>query len=595
VALNPVLVTDTLPEGFQYVYASPLPASFSADNRTINWTLGPIAPGASSIIWLNTSVGAVENGTYYNDVTAVGVPPNGFDVSDSDTAQIGIYAPAINVIKTVFPNNITVGDNATFTLNISNSGSVNITVDVADTLSPFTTFRGAAVPPTSIIGQQVVWENLATIVPGGFYVLRYNATSFLPGAFENNATATGVPPNGYSVRDNDSAIFRAYPESKPPERQDRDMALNISPLCPGDKMVFETSREGGIAVQNAELRIILDNPPYFYTVSTISTDSAGRAEIALSENSSYVVQARKTGYNPIDTAFDFSTCSAVPMCTSDQDCPAPQACVDFVCAPVLCACGQIINHTCSQYECCSDAECGAGEVCKDHACVATFECARDADCPSSKYCDIAAGQSGGSCKDVSGACGQIIGHRFAPYNYECGSESGCSGCAEGFACMDHKCVQFGIACPTTGIVSDKVICALIEKGQPCAGCDYVVTDPSGNRSRGKTDEDGNLGLLLALEGAYKVSIISGGQTVKEVLVQAIPKSPAQEPQNPTPLLDSTGMFWILAILLFLIGLVYWRRRKKKGRKSLAAMLLPLFVRTGLQAKSKRKQKRSKRG
>ncbi len=58
-------------------------------------------------------------------------------------------------------------------------------------------------------------------------------------------------------------------------------------------------------------------------------------------------------------------------CTSDSDCPNDRYCQPtHTCALVQCVCGQVSNHVCNKFECCSDSACSDGKVCKSNTCVA---------------------------------------------------------------------------------------------------------------------------------------------------------------------------------------------------------------------------------
>lgn len=63
-------------------------------------------------------------------------------------------------------------------------------------------------------------------------------------------------------------------------------------------------------------------------------------------------------------------------CSSDDECPTDQACVESACAAPACACGTVQNHQCRAYACCSDAQCGGGSSCNDdiHQCIQASAC-----------------------------------------------------------------------------------------------------------------------------------------------------------------------------------------------------------------------------
>jgi hypothetical protein len=283
------------------------------------------------------------------------------------------------------------------------------------------------------------------------------------------------------------------------------------------------------------------------------------------------VKVTKSGYSKktiTDSLMDCEQC-APETCVDDTDCPDNEQCLDGDCVPVPCECGSVQNHQCVEYACCSDSDCGPNEVCVDNSCQEKppeVECDSDADCPSAQYCDIPTGQDSGTCEDVQpGDCGEIKDHQFVPYGYECGSELGCPSCPSGYVCYNHGCIQSDITCPSTGIVGDENTCSASEDGEPCANCDYVVTDPGGNNFTGKTDEDGNFDLPLNLEGIYKVALLKNGTVVKIIEVKAFPQGQPDEGEKPTAGAPDSGPLIgiLLLLLLIVLGIIYWRRRGQK--------------------------------
>ena len=177
----------------------------------MNWTdVGPLAPGSSTLILLNsTAASNISNGTYYNAVSVTGTPPNGDNVSDSDTAEIGVFAPAINIVKTVSPSATDMGGLVTYALNISNTGATNLTLTVVDVLPPYANFGASSIAPTNISNRTITWANITVLALNGYYSINYTVIPLVPDTFANNVTAAGAPPNGNSVNDTDSASFAA--------------------------------------------------------------------------------------------------------------------------------------------------------------------------------------------------------------------------------------------------------------------------------------------------------------------------------------------------------------------------------------------------
>jgi parallel beta-helix repeat protein len=280
---------------------------------------------------------------------------------------------------------------------------------------------------------------------------------------------------------------------------------------------------------------------------------------------SVTVTASKSGFESATRTGDLVACGlcAPPECTTDSDCASAEMCDSSqMCVPVECPNGTVSDHVCNPYECIQDSDCSSGEVCQSHSCVPQPqpECSTDSDCPATQYCDA------GSCKDVqAGACGVVQNHAFVPYGYECGSEAGCPSCPSGELCLNHVCVQNDVTCPSTGMVGEQKTCSATENGNACPDCDFQVTAPDGSKSSGKTDENGNFGLPLTLEGNYQVALLRNGSVVKVISVQSLPQAtPGGEEGKPTAAGgDVMSLVWLLLLVLLVAGaVIYWRRRQK---------------------------------
>jgi uncharacterized repeat protein (TIGR01451 family) len=551
VTLNPVFVTDTLPNGFQYSAANIAPGSISPDNRTMNWTnVGPINPGAYVLIRLNSSVNAgIANGSYTNIVSVIGKPPNGDNVSDSDNPTIGIYVPAINLVKTVLKSQVRIGEKNRFRLNVTNTGSINITITAVDVLPAYLTFIEADVAPTNVSGQTITWANFTVLQPGQSTAINYNVSTTNPDRYYNNATVTGVPPNGNSVNDNDSATFIAF---KTPVEREKTETLSISLYrsCLGNVVTVSS----GKPVQDAEVKLNGD------LLGT--TNSSGQI---IFEGCGFEagVTASKTGFVPGTLTKRLLTCEACVQCTEDADCADNEYCSGNACLPVECDCGSASGHRCEQYACCSDSDCAKGEACAGHACIQKFECANDADCAPAKYCDIAPGAEGGSCRNVTGQCGQIVGHTFVPYNYECGSESGCPSCPQGRVCIQHGCVEGELISPVSGFVGGNVTIKANEEGKTCAFCNVEIVAPDGKKYYGRTDAYGNFNLPLGLTGVYTVNLLKDGTILRSIKINSMPA--AARPEEGLKLTTENLACLAAIVLVAILALVAWKRRKKDRR------------------------------
>ncbi|HEX9924870.1 MAG TPA: hypothetical protein VGD99_19595, partial [Anaerolineae bacterium] len=129
---------------------------------------------------------------FTNSATATGTPPIGDDVSDTDTADVTVINPAIEVQKTPASQTIVSGEDAIFNITVENTGDVDLTdIDVddaqCDSLIQDDDGNGDAVLD---VGES--WTYTCTV-------------DDVSADFTNSATATGTPPIGDDVSDTDTA------------------------------------------------------------------------------------------------------------------------------------------------------------------------------------------------------------------------------------------------------------------------------------------------------------------------------------------------------------------------------------------------------
>src|SRR4030095_5971495 len=174
------------------------------------------------------------------------------------------------------------------------------------------------------------------------------------------------------------------------------------------------------------------------------------------------------------------------------------------------------------------------------------ECTTDLNCKMNEFCNIPPGQSGGSCKEITG-CGTVDNHKLTPY--ECGDGVSCPQCPAGEQCIDHACKTFSINCPATAIVGDEKQCTAMVDGEPCKECQVEVTDPSGRKTTLTTDQDGHVNIPFDTSGLAQIVLVQGGVPV-QTQVNVLPKAP--ETQNPPPQAQSDnglGFLWLIILLL----------------------------------------------
>ncbi|HEX9765521.1 MAG TPA: hypothetical protein VGA36_02070, partial [Nitriliruptorales bacterium] len=152
-----------------------------------------LAPGESITTRVSQTVTEADlPGPIVNTAVTTGTPPVGPDVDDAAVESVDVTSnPGIQVVKTPSTTGATVGDTITYTYVVTNTGDVTLTdvTVVDDLLGAVTLEQTTLAPGASTTG------SLTHTVTG----------DDLPGPIVNVATATGTPPVGPDVSDDDDA------------------------------------------------------------------------------------------------------------------------------------------------------------------------------------------------------------------------------------------------------------------------------------------------------------------------------------------------------------------------------------------------------
>jgi parallel beta-helix repeat protein len=528
-----------------------------------------LASSSNSNLNGNTAFNNGQVGVYLLDSSNVSLSSDHLYGNGQDFKVNGTGV-SINLSGVVFDN--PAGDYTNYTnISINDTVASSYSIDWANNATSlplpatYSSFAQKFVNITPLSGavsiDRIVWHwlesELGSYQESNFYLFKNNGTWTLTGA----TLDTGA--NTLSLNDlNTFSIFAILQGTvtngdEVPVTGGEGYDVRIIPACQG--FIVEV-KDGGSPVNDAFVTgTDTTNSQEF---APRYTNASGQAYISGCDIDVFV-KAVKSGRSGTDSGT--ADCGICPECATDDDCADSEQCTGFLCVPIDCPDGRVVNHACERFECTKDADCQAGQVCEDHHCIVPYECRSDADCAATKYCDIQVGAAGGDCLNVTvSPCGEVIDHKFVAYGYACGTEPGCPSCSQGFACMNHTCIQNDVTCPSTGIVGDRKTCEAKENNLPCVNCDYIVTDPAGKNMTGKTDENGNFILPLNLKGTYKVTLLNNGQPVRIVEVKALPVSQPGGENPPTAAgLDAATSVLFLVILLALgfAVFLYWRRMK----------------------------------
>ena len=163
-----------------------------------------LAPGASTMCTASYAVSQadVDAGSVSNTATASGTSPVGAAVTDTDSALVTVTrSPSISLAKSVTPTTVGVaGEVVSYSFAVGNTGNVTLTaVGVIDALPGLST---VTCPVTTLA------PSASTTCTASYTVVQSDVDA---GSIVNTATATGTPPAGPPVLDNDTATVTVVP------------------------------------------------------------------------------------------------------------------------------------------------------------------------------------------------------------------------------------------------------------------------------------------------------------------------------------------------------------------------------------------------
>ncbi|MEM4330346.1 MAG: hypothetical protein QXY64_04280, partial [Candidatus Bilamarchaeaceae archaeon] len=272
-------------------------------------------------------------------------------------------------------------------------------------------------------------------------------------------------------------------------------------------------------------------------------------------------------YCPAKEEFNYTSCHG---CKSNQECSEKEYCyienekMNGVCKLIECSCGEIVDHKCIQYQCCSDADCiESNFYCdvKEHICKEKKECIDNTQCSESMYCDLTTNK----CKLIEkGKCGYIANHSWK--DYECCEDSDCKGeykivgKEKEFIGNIYKFTLVGPYC-------ENHICHL----GPLAKRDVLLESSSGERKILHTSENGE-GQFVVEKEEYKISYIINNGPIKSTLTIKSLAKEKEETSLPTTqekLKQSNYLDIIIGIIIvsgiLAISFILWNKFVKQPR------------------------------
>ncbi|MCR3884180.1 MAG: DUF11 domain-containing protein, partial [Methanothrix sp.] len=203
VALDRVIVTDTLPDGLD----EPAPSSGGiVYDDVITWNLGRLEVGENRTLWLSAHIDGSKIGDLENVVSVKGDSESGDNVTAEDSANVTALMANIAVNKTVDKTVAKKGETVNFTIVVNNTGNATLDpVIVTDTL-PFCFEYNRSVPAGDHFGGVVTWDlGRLNVSDSRIIYLEANVECLEAGVFANLVEVEGKPEQGDNVTANDTA------------------------------------------------------------------------------------------------------------------------------------------------------------------------------------------------------------------------------------------------------------------------------------------------------------------------------------------------------------------------------------------------------
>lgn len=197
--------SDLLPKGIDYVSegTTPLPNSTNTNSTGITnltWNnLGYMGIGGSKTITLKARMSGEAYGQLITSSKVAAKPPRDYAyyVTNISNANVLALRSSIRLSENVSPSSGSIGADTDFTINISNTGEVPLSLKVIDTIPEGLTFVSCS-PAGSEEGRIIKWNNLDILAPGSSTAVhltaRVNGQRF--GTLVNHVAVIGRPLSG---------------------------------------------------------------------------------------------------------------------------------------------------------------------------------------------------------------------------------------------------------------------------------------------------------------------------------------------------------------------------------------------------------------
>lgn len=219
-AASNVTMTDALPANTTFVSLNQSGAAFNCTppavgaNGTVTCSAATLANGATTTFTLvaktdpTTPAGTLSNTANVTSTSPLDPTPG----NNTATSQTTIALVDLALVKTVSPGPYVAGQPVTFTLTVTNNGTVPATNVVVTDVLPAGMFASSMTPPGACTGTSTVTCTAATLGAGASTAFTITATlPAAPGNYSNTATVTSANGDSAPGNNSGSANFTVVP------------------------------------------------------------------------------------------------------------------------------------------------------------------------------------------------------------------------------------------------------------------------------------------------------------------------------------------------------------------------------------------------
>jgi len=272
-----IRVRDVLPSGLLFVSSTASVGGY--DDATGLWTVSSLNSGANATLQLTARVNAAGTWTNVAEVTAVDQAdpdsiPNNANPEEDDRATVAVVAEAIDLslTKTVNVPSVIVGQQVTFTVNVTNGGPSNATgVSVRDQLPTGVSFISASASQGSYNAATGIWT-VGAIAANATRTLTLIGRVDSAGSKNNQAEVVSAdqkdvdstPGNGVAGEDDQASVSFDSPQV------DLSVTKTVSNANPnvGDNVVFTVTVSNAGPNNATTVRVRDQLPPGLTFVSS---------------------------------------------------------------------------------------------------------------------------------------------------------------------------------------------------------------------------------------------------------------------------------------------------------------------------------------